>query len=141
MAIQLERSCAAAEKLLADSGAPAIADRGAISQMHAALFAVGDCFGSVGTESIGQRVRARIDALLGRLQTLSREGGEDFFPIARAATYVLVAMPRAGDASTRSLLLELSQSHEDEAVRRLAAWGQGRFDKNLNIKPVHEMHE
>ncbi|MCA1702697.1 MAG: hypothetical protein LC808_05275 [Actinobacteria bacterium] len=138
---QLERSCKRAESKLMRNGAPESTTRGVVAEMHAALFAVGDCFGSVGAEALGGRLRTKLDTQLTRLLALSDQGHPDLFPIARAATYVLATTLQNGDLGTKEALHQQSQTHHDPLTKSLSEWAYSRFDRAGHVRPVHEMVE
>jgi hypothetical protein len=108
-----------------------------ITEMHAALFAVGDCFGVVSAEDIAGRVRKQLEAIL---TALAGEKDSDLYRVVRAVAYALIftAQPRKGRRKDFSHdLLEKLQDHPDREVARLSSWALGfRFAPDGQIRPL-----
>jgi hypothetical protein len=113
--------------------------RSQVTEMHAALFAVGDCFGVAGAEERARSARERLRPILtdlaatqgGRAQLLRR-------PV-RAAAYLLTvtAQPAAGDRKDLSHeLLEKMRGHPDPVTAKLSRWALSfRFDPAGPVRP------
>lgn len=113
--------------------------RSQVTEMHAALFAVGDCFGVAGAEERARSARERLRPILtdlaetqgGRAQVLRR-------PV-RAAAYLLAvtAQPAAGDRKDLSHeLLEKMRGHPDPVTAKLSRWALSfRFDPAGPVRP------
>lgn len=120
------------------SGKPA---RAQISELHTALFAIGDCFGVRGFEPITGQVRDEIQSTLIELveRGLTREA--EWFPVARALTYVLTFTAQArNDPGTPDLserLLSHLRDHPDEVTGRFSSWTlQFRFGPHGEVLPL-----
>jgi hypothetical protein len=140
----LQQACERAAARLDPSDPP----RAQISEMHAALFAVGDCFGAEGAEKGASWIRTKLDepspdpvapgrpnpkdpGLLKRLVDASKQG-DNLSPIARAAAYMVTftAKPSedpAANDSPDSLLLADLERHPDSATQKVAALGTKRI--------------
>jgi hypothetical protein len=115
--------------------------RSHVTEMHASLFAVGDCFGVAGAEA---RARSARDRLRPILEDLAGMTGDPRATIlrrpARAAAYLLTvtAQPRAGGKKDLSEeLLEKLSRHPDPVTARLSRWALSfRFDsEGHKIRP------
>ena len=117
----LSASCHHAYSNLRDN--PADATR--IEEMHAALFAIGDCFGA--TEANEEDVGRMRESIREVLTELSSEftTRNDLYPVSRACAYLLTFMilPREGGTEdlAEMLLKELSR-HPDSITRQLSSW-------------------
>jgi len=130
--------------------------RAQVSEMHAALFAVGDCFGAEGAEEGANWIRKKLDeprrdpgaarppgpdepGLLKGLVDISNR--DTLYPIARAAAYMVTftaAKPSgnpsedpSGPDSSEELLGALAK-HPDTTTQNLARRGQRRLKKLHN---------
>jgi hypothetical protein len=111
-----------------------------IAEMHAVLFAVGDCFGAAEVDE--EDVRRMREGVLGVLTKLisseiTRRRSE-LFQVSRACAYLLAFMilPRKGLAEdpAETLLKELSQ-HEDKTTRQLSRWAlKNRLNENGEVR-------
>lgn len=113
--------------------------RSQVTEMHASLFAVGDCFGVAGAEERARSARERLRSILtdlagtqgGRARTLRRP--------ARATAYLLAvtAQPSAnGRKDLSHELLEKMSHHLDPVTARLSRWALSfRFDPVGPIRP------
>ena len=109
--------------------------------MHAALFAVGDCFGATGVaEEDVRRIRERIrDVLIGLVngQLVNRD---DLFSVSRAISYLLtfMALPRKGkEIDLAEELLTKLREHPDETTRELSKWAlENRIGQNGAVRPL-----
>jgi hypothetical protein len=136
---QIERSCKQAEHALTRAMSEQVAvPRAAVSEMHAALFAAGDCFGVAGGESGAKRLRNSLDTMLDRLLKLSDVPNADLHPVGRAAAYFLAMTLQSGDAEAREKLTRYRDDHCDRAVRELCSWALRRF-RGSNVLPIHEI--
>ncbi|MFI7487751.1 hypothetical protein ACIBXA_05135 [Micromonospora echinaurantiaca] len=110
--------------------------RGVVSEMHAALFAIGDCFGAVGAEEPARRLRNRLNP---QLEDLLEKSAADasLHRVARAAAYLVAVTAEGGDGTSRPLL-ERVVHHPDRATAELGEWALRRFEKD-KVKPLHEM--
>ncbi|HEY3872771.1 MAG TPA: hypothetical protein VGM10_30720 [Actinocrinis sp.] len=116
--------------------------RAPITELHAALFAVGDCFGPRGAEAAAREVRAPLSGMLEQLVTEKQTDHSCMWPVARATAYLLTvtAQPRRAGQSkpdlAQRLLTEL-ENHPDESVTgRLSTWAKFRFAENGSIVPL-----
>jgi hypothetical protein len=116
--------------------------RGAISEMHAALFAIGDCFGAPGAEEMATWIREEIDPTLKLLFKRSHE--EDALArVARAAAYVVTVTAHVAPDSTWQML-ELYRHHRDPATSRFCQWAlDNRFSSpqrgEHTVTPLHRI--
>jgi hypothetical protein len=111
---------------------PTEPSRDLISETHAALFALGDCFGVLEAEQAANRVRDRIDHSMHGLVSACTDPRA--FRIPRAATYLLAVTARPQDRST----LDSLDSHPDPVTQRVARWALDvRFDEDGNVRPIH----
>jgi len=95
------------------------------ADMHAALFAAGDCFGPTGAEDGARRLRTALDPTLRDLLRKSRSD-KSLIRVGRAAAYAIAVTAQPGDDSKN--LLGLLADHDDRAVVRLGKWALRRFD-------------
>jgi hypothetical protein len=111
-----------------------------ITEMHTALFAVGDCLGSAGIENEGANAREKLRPILTSLAEMQGAQAVALHRAARAAAYLLTvtAQPRAGKAKDLSQeLLEKLSAHPDEVTARLSRWALGfRFGPDGGIRPL-----
>ncbi|MEV0226289.1 hypothetical protein [Streptomyces sp. NPDC050704] len=103
--------------------------RAQITEMHAVLFAIGDCFGAgFGARDLNQltSVREEIAPILAELVDSDRlKTDERFLPVARALVYLLtfIAQNRRGEAKDLSEQLLLSlREHPDKLTRDYCEW-------------------
>ncbi|WP_146772013.1 hypothetical protein [Lentzea atacamensis] len=106
------------------------------AEMHAALFAVGDCYGTVGSEADARRLRRHLDPMLRELLELSSTN-ESLTRIGRAAAYTVAVTARDDDKSSREMLQHAVNDHQDEATARLCGWALGRFNDDGTVIPIH----
>jgi hypothetical protein len=112
-----------------------------VTELHAGLFAIGDCVGSRGAEDAARRAR---DAIATELNKLVNDGltlHEAMWPIARATAYLLTvtAQPRAKTQTEPDLsqaLLEKLESHPDPVTQSLATWARFRFGRDGRVRPL-----
>lgn len=131
----LSRACQAAMDRL--DKAPKVT-RGMVSEVHTTLFAVGDCFGTPDAEDQAQALRNELDPALQRLLSKSRDN-RDFYPVSRAATYLVTVTARTGDNTSKQLLEgEHLKAHPDRVTERLRTWAlRYRFDQDGTVRPIH----
>jgi hypothetical protein len=114
--------------------------RSYVSELHAALFAVGDCFGIPGDRERARAVRERLRTIL--TQLASAEGARAIIlrRPARAAAYLLTvtAQPTYGGKSDLSQeLLEKLRQHPDPMTAKLSQWALSfRFAADGSIRPL-----
>jgi hypothetical protein len=115
--------------------------RAQITEMHSALFAIGDCYGAAGLdESDVRRVRESIQDVLADLVLGQRTLQDTLFPVSRACAYLLTFMilPRNSQREdfAQELLKELSK-HPDRTTRDLSVWTlTNRVDDKGAVKPL-----
>ncbi len=119
-----------------DDGPPA---RSHVTELHASLFAVGDCFGVPGAGARAAEARGKLQSVLTDLATMDGDRANRFRRPARAAAYLLTvtAQPMAGGREdlSRQLLEKLSE-HKDPVTSRLSQWALSfRFAENGQIRP------
>lgn len=112
-----------------------------ITEMHAALFAVGDCFGVEGvTGDLVRSVRERLRSVLTNLVLAEEPRASILHRAARAAAYLLTvtAQPRQGGRKDLSEeLLEVLSCHSDPVTAGLSRWALGfRFAPDGTIRPL-----
>jgi hypothetical protein len=141
----LKRACELARARLALPEPP----RAQVSEVHAALFAIGDCFGAEGAQEGAKWIRRKLNeprrdlgafppteaeqpCLLRDLVDISK-GKKALYPIARAAAYMVAftaAKPTddpAEDDHSDALLAEL-EKHDDMATQKVATLGSKRLN-------------
>jgi hypothetical protein len=112
-----------------------------IHEMHAALFAVGDCFGASDVaEQEMLRVREDIRNVLTGLVGSQLINKKEYFSVSRATAYLLTFMvlPRQGNETdlAENLLTTLSE-HPDETTRELSKWAlKNRVAADGAIRPL-----
>lgn len=107
---------------IADDVAP---PRSHITEMHASLFAIGDCFGVEGAEGFAKSARDSLADILTELASLDGERAKILRRATRAAAYLLTftAQPRQGNEQDLSeALLERMTRHPDEVTAKLSTW-------------------
>ena len=115
--------------------------RAQIHEMHAALFAVGDCFGASGvTEQDMRLMRDDIREVLTGLVGSQLINKREFFSVSRATAYLLTFMvlPRQDNQPdlAENLLTALSE-HTDESTRELSKWAlKNRIAADGSIRPL-----
>jgi len=131
----LSVSCHHAYSNLRDNPTDAIR----IAEMHAALFAVGDCFGAteVNEEDV-RRMREGIREVLTELVSSGDITRSDLYPVSRACVYLLTFMilPREGQTEdlAEMLLKELSR-HPDNITRQLSSWAlKNRLNESGEVR-------
>jgi hypothetical protein len=121
-----------------DAHAPPL--RSHVSEMHASLFAVGDCFGAVGAEERAKRAREGLRTILTELAGLEGASALILRRAATAASYLLTvtAQPREGMQKDLSQeLLEQLSRHPDPMTSRLSDWALSfRFAPDGSVRPL-----
>ena len=113
--------------------------RSRITELHAALFAVGDCFGSATGSAAGREARDLLAPVLTKLLDDTERAAKLRRP-ARAAAYLLgvTAQPRVNGAKDLSEeLLERLRAHPDPVTSKLSSWILSfRFAEDGGIRPM-----
>lgn len=116
--------------------------RARITELHAALLAVGDCFGVPGAEERAETARDRLAPMLTELAEPDSDGAQLLRRPARAAAYLLTltARPRQrGIPDLSEVLLKKMSEHRDEATARLSRWALSfRFSEDGSVRPLLE---
>ncbi len=114
--------------------------RAHITEMHASLFAVGDCFGTEGAEERARDVRESLRPVLTALASMKGDRANILGRPARAAAYLLTvtAQPRTGARKDLSEeLLQKLGTHPDPVTRKLSNWVLSfRFAPDGAIRPL-----
>jgi hypothetical protein len=128
-------ACRKAHQQLTNSPTQAL-----VSELHAGMFAIGDCFG---TPVAKTQVKQARDEVKGILEDVAWRGFADedmLFPVARASAYVLcvTAQNRASDEQDLSqVLLQRLAGHPDTVTQDLSNWALGfRFPDDGSIQPL-----
>jgi hypothetical protein len=138
----LTRACQDAYKnlkldSLADDEPP---PRSRVTEMHASLFAVGDCFGAVGAEEFARSARETLRPVLTGLAGLQGDRAMILRRATRAAAYLLTVTAQSRDGGSKDLsevLLEQLGDHPDEVTARLSRWALSfRFAPDGTIRPL-----
>ncbi len=113
--------------------------RSHVTELHASLFAVGDCFGVTGAEQRAAEARERLRPVLADLADMEGTRANQLRRPARAAAYMLTvtAQRRVGDKEdlSQELLKKLSR-HKDEVTSGLSKWALSfRFAPDGTIRP------
>jgi hypothetical protein len=113
--------------------------RSQVTELHASLFAVGDCFGVTGAEARAAEAREKLRHVLTDLASMEGDRANRLRRPARAAAYLLTvtAQPRVGDREdlSQELLGRLSQ-HKDTVTSKLSQWALSfRFAPDGSIRP------
>jgi hypothetical protein len=112
--------------------------RAHLTEMHAALFAVGDCFGVAGAEEQARKVRERLRPILIDLANAEGERARKLRRPAKAAAYLLAATAQPavnGEKDLSQELLEKMRHYRDAPTVRLARWARFRFAPDGGIRP------
>jgi hypothetical protein len=138
----LTRSCEHAYKnlKLAERPHDERPPRSHVTELHASLFAVGDCFGVAGVETRARSARDRLRPILEDLAGMTEEPRALILRRpARAAAYLLTvtAQPRVSDKiDLAEELLEKLSHHPDPVTARLSRWALSfRFAPDGTIRP------
>src|SRR5580700_4347492 len=139
---QLVRACQQAYRKLRLNETPAdtAPPRSHITEMHASLFAIGDCFGVEGAEDRAKSARDALRGILTDLANLDGDRARILRRATRAAAYLLTftAQPRRGqDKDLSEILLERLAGHPDEVTAQLSRWALDfRFAPDGTIRPL-----
>jgi hypothetical protein len=98
--------------------------RDLVSEMHAALFAVGDCFGAVEAEEQAKPLRRHLQPLVEEAVEL-RPDDERMRSVSRALCYMVAFTGWPGDESSEDVLNKLS-THTDTTTQDLSRWALAR---------------
>jgi hypothetical protein len=113
--------------------------RAHLTEMHASLFAVGDCFGVAGAGDQARKVRERLRQILTDLANAEGERAKRLRRPARAAAYLLTATAQPAVDGRKDLsqeLLEKMSHYPDAPTARLSRWALSfRFDPDGEIRP------
>jgi hypothetical protein len=114
--------------------------RAHVTEMHASLFAVGDCFGALGAEDRAKNVRDNLREVLTGLAAAQGERAKVLLRAARAAAYFLIfsAQPREGKGKDFSQdLLEQFSNYPDRVTSQLSRWAlRFRFAEDGSVRPL-----
>ncbi|MFK4087755.1 hypothetical protein ACI2LF_26830 [Kribbella sp. NPDC020789] len=94
------------------------------AELHASLFAVGDCFGAPGYDEEARHVRGELEHILSDLVG-SRTAPPNLHLVARATGYLLTVTAQRSDGSQPDLskvLLADLRKHKDPVTQRLSDW-------------------
>ena len=113
--------------------------RSRVTEVHASLFAVGDCFGVAGAEERAKSARDRLRPILEDLADMPQPRALMLRRAARAAAYLLTvtAQPRiSGQKDFSEELVEKLRSHPDPVTRKLSRWALSfRFAPDGSVRP------
>ncbi|MFE9672957.1 hypothetical protein ACFYO5_02345 [Streptomyces sp. NPDC006259] len=113
-----------------------------VTELHAALFSVGDCFGARGAEAQARAVRKRLKGVLTELATHGGTHTRQAWPVARATAYLLTVTAQDREDDEPDLaegLLTALTLHRDEVTGKLSAWALDfRFgdDAKHTVRPL-----
>jgi hypothetical protein len=115
--------------------------RAQIQEMHAALFAVGDCFGASDVpEQEVRRIREDIREVLTGLVGSQLISDVSFFPVSRSVAYLLtfLVLPRRDNGiDLAENLLTVLCKNPDETTRELSQWAlKNRIAPDGSICPL-----
>jgi hypothetical protein len=119
--------------------------RARVTEMHASLFAVGDCFGVAGAEERAKSARDRLRTILTELAGAEGHRALVLARPARAAAYLLTVTAQARDGDKKDLsevLLERLRGHPDQVTARLSNWALSfRFAPDGAVRPLLDAAE
>jgi hypothetical protein len=108
--------------------------------MHAALFAIGDCFGAPGAEDRALSARDGLHDILTDLAHLKGDQALMLRRAARAAAYLLLVSAQPRQRAGRDFseeLLKLFSEHPDPVTSRLSLWALSfRFADDGTVRPL-----
>jgi hypothetical protein len=114
--------------------------RSHISEMHASLFAVGDCFGLAEDRERARVARERLRPILTQLASAEGDRAEILRRPARAAAYLLTVTAQPsydGKPDLSQELLEKLSQHSDHMTAKLSRWVLSfRFAADGSIRPL-----
>ncbi|MEU1242802.1 hypothetical protein ABZ388_20825 [Micromonospora parva] len=115
------------------------ATRVRVIEVHAALFAVGDCFGDPAGEQAAAQIREQLDELLQRVVTdVVKDDGRFLVPVGRALSYLLATTAHVRSTSSKNMLDRLV-TVSDPPTRHMSIWGLSRFTEHGIVKQAHEV--
>ena len=111
-----------------------------VIELHAAVFAIGDCFGDPAASDEAEAVRATVDDLLNTLITAVKNDREGhLISIGRAVAYLVGSTAHVNVGSSVRLLTELVEV-DDKMTSALGAWGLQRLgDTEGPVLPAHSV--
>jgi hypothetical protein len=132
----LTEGCEAAYRNL--SGSPSQAQ---IHEMHAVLFAIGDCYGATGVEQDEiSRVRNSIEEVLTGLVDGKLTFNPALFAVSRAVAYLLTFMVLPRESNKVDLaeeLLDKLRKHPDNVTQELSEWAlKNRLGEDGQVLPL-----
>ena len=114
--------------------------RSHVTEMHASLFAVGDCFGAAGAEERARSVRERLRPILTKLADAKGDRAMILRRPARAAAYLLTVTAQPAHVGRTDLsqeLLERLRNHPDPVTAKLSRWALSfRFAPGGTRRPL-----
>lgn len=114
--------------------------RSQAAEMHAALFAIGDCFASDSSRDRAASSREKLRAVLITLASLEGPRAMALSDAVRAAAYVLIftSQPKEGrEMDLSQELLGKLRRHPDDVTARLSKWALSfRFGPDGKIRPL-----
>lgn len=109
------------------------------TELHACLYAVGDCFGVPGAEARAGAARDELREVLTELAEVEEPRARILRRPARAAAYLLTvtAQPCPGGTDFSKEMLEKLSRHPDEVTSRFSKWALGfRFADDGSVRPL-----
>jgi hypothetical protein len=141
--MDLTRACQRAYQALEQTPGDNAPPRSQVSEMHASLFAVGDCFGVQGAEEEAKSARERLRPVLAGLAGTRGDRAKILRRAVRAAAYMLIVTAQPAPPGRKDLsqeLLEELSNHPDLVTAKLSRWALGfRFAETENgtmIRPL-----
>lgn len=132
----LVSACVRADGNLSECERPS-ENQAVVTELHAALFSVGDCFGARGAERQARAVRERLRPVLENLVSTGRLAARETWPVARAVAYLLTVSAqsrRGGQDDLAQVLLRELADHPDDVTRKLSEWALSfRFDDRRGV--------
>lgn len=127
-------------KLVANLAANQWVPRAQITELHTALFAVGDCFGALGADERAESARDGLRQVLTALADAEGDRATLLRRPARAAAYLLTvtAQPKKnGKTDLSEVLLDKMKSHPDDVTAQLSKWALSfRFSPDGTVRPL-----
>jgi hypothetical protein len=133
----LTHACLQAYENLSGPADDKAATRSQVTEMHASLFAVGDCFGVAGAEERARGARELLRPVLAGLAGATGDRARILRRAARAAAYLLTVTAQPGKNDLSQELLEKLQEYPDPVTSKLSSWVLSfRFAPNEAIRPL-----
>ena len=133
----LTRACMHAYQNLGKTSKDVAPARSCVTEMHASLFAVGDCFGVAGAEERAKSARERLRSVLTGLAEAEGDRAKFLRRPARAAAYLLTVTAQPGGNDLSQELLEKLSHHPDPITSKLSRWALSfRFTPDGTIRPL-----